>query len=303
MSRIRTNVFALLLLLLGAALALSACGGGGSSSSTTTPVAGTVSGVVVKGPVSGSTVSAYGVNANGTMGPMLGSATTDAFGQFMLSIGNYAGPLMLKTSGGSYTDEAAGVNMTMRSGDMMTAAIPAIAAGSMVENVHITPLTSMAEAMAEHMTGGLSDANITMANGAVSAYFMVDDIVHTRPINPLVAGSAAGASTAMKNYGMALAAMSQYARNVGIMPSSAMVTAFMDDASDGVMDGVADGGSIAMGGAMMGGMMMTSSAGTGGLAGAMSDFIASGFNASGVMAADMAALMQQLIGSDGHMMH
>jgi hypothetical protein len=151
------------------------------------------------------------------------------------------------------------------------------------------------------MGGGLSDTNIPSANRAVGAYFMVDDIVHTPPMNPLMAGSAAAASTAMKNYGLVLAAMSDYARQFGMNSSAAMVTSLVEDAADGVLDGTGDGKPTSMGGGMMGGMRMPLSAGTSSMAGAMSDFIASAFNASGVSAADMAALMQHLRSADRHM--
>jgi len=79
------------------------------------------------------------------------------------------------------------------------------------------------------MTGGMTGANITAANNAVGAYFMVGDIMFTPPMDPTVAGSGASATQVMKNYGMTLAAMSQYAETI--------VTTMMEDAPDGVMDG------------------------------------------------------------------
>jgi hypothetical protein len=72
----------------------------------------------------------------------------------------------------------------------------------------------------------------------------VTDILHTVPMNPMVTGSGSAATQNQKNYGMSIAAMSQYAKTQGMTTSSSgMVTAMMNDASDGVMDG------------MMGGMM------------------------------------------------
>jgi hypothetical protein len=260
----------------------------------------TISGNAVKGPVSGATVSAYGVS-NGAAGSALGSATTDAHGAFTLSVGNYSGPVMLRLVGGTYTDEATGSNMSMAASDAMTAVLANVAAGSIVSGVQMTPLTSMAQAIAVHMAGGMSSANIATANAAVGAYFMVDDILYTPPMNPLVAGSGVAAAQSMMNYGMALAAMSQYARNVRMPVSSSLVTNMMADASDGTMDGFASGSQIMMGGTMMGGAMMQSNAGTSGLAGAMSDFLGSGMNQSGVTSANMSALMQKLMSTNGHM--
>ncbi len=63
---------------------------------------------------------------------------------------------------------------------------------------------------------------------------------------------------------MSIAAMSQYAKTIGMTTSSSgMVTAMMKDASDGVMNGMMGSTAISMAGmgGMMGGMMQ-SSAGT-----------------------------------------
>lgn len=286
-----------------AALLLAGCGGGGSSGiDATTPSAQgtTMSGNVVKGPVSGATVKAFAVTG-GTMGSQVSSATTDANGAFTMSMGDYAGPVMLQMSGGTYTDEATGALMTMGAGDMMTAVFPTVAAGSAVTGVAVTPLTAMAQAMAQHMAGGLTDANISAANSAVGNYFMVGDILHTQPINPLVAGSGTGASQAMMNYGMTLAAMSQYAKGTGMTASSGFVTAMMNDAADGVIDGKAAGVPVAMGGGMMGGSMMQTDSGRTGLATAMTDFMNSSLNKSGVASTNMTTLMQQLRTSGGQM--
>ena len=100
---------------------------------------------------------------------------------------------------------------------------------------------------------------------------------------------------------MTLAAMSQYAKTLNMSISSAMVTAMMNDASDGVMDGRKGVSQISMPmGGMMGTSMMSATAGTNGLATAMTDFMGSAANASGVTAADMTVLTQKLAKSNGH---
>ena len=259
-----------------------------------------VSGTVVKGPVSGATVTAYAVT-NGTMGAQVGGGTTDSMGNFSISIGDYSGPMMLQASGGSYTDEAMGTTMTMQSGDVMACSIPSAAAGATNTGIQMTPVTTMAHSWVHHMTGGITDANIVAANAAMGAYFSVSDILHTMPMDPTVVGSGTGATQDAKNYGMAIAAMSQYAKTVVMPNSSGMVTAMADDASDGVMDGKMAGSSIAMGGGMMGGSMMQPTAGTTSLATAMSTFVGSAKNQSGVTMADMQALVDKLNASNGQM--
>ena len=303
-ARSSSTILSLLLATATVTLIVSGCGGGGSSGSdvvTSSVSQGTISGNAVKGPVSGATVSAYGLS-NGAAGPALASATTNARGAFTLSVGDYSGPVMLRMTGGMYTDEATGSNMSIAGSDVMTAVLANVAAGSTVSGVQMTPVTSMAQAMAEHMSGGMTSANIATANAAVGAYFMVGDILYIPPMNPLVAGSGVAATQAMMNYGMALAAISQYAKSVRMPVSSSIVTYMMSDASDGTMDGSASGSQIMMGGTMMGGgTMMQGNAGTSGLAGAMSDFLGSGMNQSGVTSADMSELMQKLMSTNGQM--
>lgn len=58
----------------------------------------------------------------------------------------------------------------------MTCAIPFYEAGTTVGDVLITPLTSMARIMAEHMHGGMTGVNITESNDAVGHYFDVADM-------------------------------------------------------------------------------------------------------------------------------
>ncbi len=279
----------------------AACGGGGGGDTSTAGVGsggtGYLSGVVTKGPVSGTTVTAYAI-AGGQPGAQVGTASTDVNGGFSMSIGTYAGPVMLQTSGGNYTDEATGTTMSMAQGDVMSVALPSVAAGATISGIQVTPVTAMAQAIAKQMAGGMTDANIAAANMAMGSYFSVSDIVHVQPMNPLVPGSGANASQDAQHYGMTLAAMSKYAQMQGMGSSSAMVTAMMNDAPDGIMDGRAGGVPVTMGG-MMGSTMMPPAAGTTGLGVAMNAFMSSAQNKSGITTP---ALMNKLMGSSGHVM-
>jgi hypothetical protein len=234
------------------------------------------------------------------MGAQLAGTATDGQGAFSLSLGSYAGPVMLQMTGGIYVDEATGQTMTMASTDVMTAVMATLTAGTHLTGVCITPLTSMAQARAQAMSGGMSDTNIASANHAVGTYFMVNDILQTPPMDPRMQGSGSMANQDMADYGMTVAAMSQYAHGLGMQVSSAFVTAMMKDAADGMMNGMAGGSQIQMGGGMMGGGgMMQGNAVTTGLAGAMTDFVGGTMNHSGMTSADMNALIQKLASSDG----
>jgi hypothetical protein len=269
------------------------------SGGTGSVVNGTVSGKVFNGPMSQAMVTAYALNG-GSRGAQIASTATDTQGAFSMSLGSYTGPVMMQVTGGTYTDEATGETMTMGSGDVMTAVMSTVNSGSNVSGMWITPLTSMAQARAQAMAGGMVDANITAANAAVGNYFMVGDILHTQPMNPAVTGSGSAASQDERDCGVAIAAMSQYAKDLGMTASSAFVTAMMSDASDGMMDGRSGSGQFSMGGGMMGsGGMMQSTTGTTGLATAMTNFMTSTMNRSGLTSTDMNALIQRLAGSSG----
>jgi hypothetical protein len=279
------------------------CGGGGGGgdlafNNVGSGGTGLVSGTVTKGPVGNASITAYAISA-GQMGAQIGSATTDVNGNFSMTIGSYAGPVMLQMSGGSYTDEATGAPMSMAQGDVMTAAMPSVTAGASNSGVQVTPVTAMAQTRAQHMAGGMTDANIASANTAMGNNFSVTDILHVAPMNPLVAGSGTGASLDAQNYGMTLAAMSKYAQTLGLSSSSGMVTAMMNDATDGVLDGKTATGPVQMGGGMGGGMMLPAAAGTSGMGGAMNTFMHSTQNKSGVTTPDLVSKLNGATGQVG----
>ncbi|HAL39579.1 MAG TPA: hypothetical protein DCP03_16305 [Polaromonas sp.] len=278
-----------------ALLVASGCGGGGGVDVAGVGSGGTgaISGTATAGPISNATITAYSING-GQMGAQIATAATDVNGNFTMAIGSYAGPVMLQASGGSYTDEATGTVMPMAAADAMTAVMPTVAAGATNSGIQVTPVTAMAQAMAQHMNGGMTDANIAAANTAMGNNFSVSDILHIRPMNPLVAGSGTGVSQDAQNYGMTLAAMSQYAKTLGLTTSSTMVTAMMNDATDGILDGKAGATSVQMGG--MAGGMLPATAGTSGMGAAMNAFMNSTQNKSGVTTV---TLMNKLNGSSG----
>jgi hypothetical protein len=298
-----SKVWAMMVLILtiGSSLLLFGCGGGsGGGDGATSSVDGVISGTAVKGPINGATVKAFAINS-GVMGTQIGTGTTDAQGNFTLSIGSYSGSVMLQMSGGTYTDEATGASMTMQSGDVMTSMMPQVNAGAVMSGVQITPLTSMAQMRAQSMGGGMTPANIAAANTAMGNYFSVSNILYTHPMNPLTPGSGSGATQEIRNYGIMLAAMSQYTNSIGMPFSSGMVIAMMNDASDGVMNGMMGNSQIMMGG--MGGMMgnnpLSTTAGTSGLASAMITFMGSVQNRSGLIFTDMQALHNKILASGG----
>jgi hypothetical protein len=297
MSKSRFSRIWLLVAMVAMLLFETACGGGGGIDVGS---GGTgISGSVIKGPAANATVNAYAI-AGGQPGAQLGSATTDGNGNFSMTIGAYSGSVMLQASAGTFRDEATGALMTMASGDVMATVIPSVTSGATITGVQVTPITSMAQTRAQQMAGGMTQSNIAAANTAMGNYFSVSDILHVQPMNPLAPGSGSNASPDARNYGMTLAAMSQYAKSLNMANTSALVTSMMSDASDGMMDGKKGSSPITMTmGGMMGTSMMAPTAGTTGLATAMTSFAMSPANMSGLTAADVAPLGQKMSSSGG----
>ncbi|HYP67527.1 MAG TPA: hypothetical protein VEP67_04670, partial [Thiobacillaceae bacterium] len=140
---------------------LAACGGGGGGGGGGTATQGSVSGTATKGAMSNATVTAFAIS-NGLKGTQIRTTTTDGNGNFSMNTGSYGGPMMLQVSGtaASWTDEAGRGTMTMPSGDVMTAVIPEFTAGTTMSGIQVTPITAMAQAMAQHISGGMTAANI-----------------------------------------------------------------------------------------------------------------------------------------------
>ena len=65
-----------------------------------------LSGVVLKGPVSGATITASKLRPDLTPGDTLASGTTDETGFFGLTLAPYNGDVLLVATGGSYAEEA-----------------------------------------------------------------------------------------------------------------------------------------------------------------------------------------------------
>jgi hypothetical protein len=120
-------------------------------------------------------------------------------------------------------------------------------------------------------------------------------------MNPLEPGSGATATQDAKSNGICIAAMTQYAKTIGMTTSSSgIVTAMMKDASDGFHerhDGL-DGHLYGWHG-RHDGRQYAIRCGTSGMATGMSQFVGSAMNKSGVQMSDMQALINKLNSSGG----
>ena len=228
-------------------LAMAACGGvkveatsaedGGGTAPAVSTAKVTLAGQAVKGPLHAATVTLYTLNSDGTLGASLATTTTDDTGHWTTQ-GNFAGPVAIVVTGGSYTDEATGNPVDNKPEDQLITWLDQVKDAMSIAS---TPLTTIAVQRAnKHASQGLATA-IANANKEVADLFKLSGIDITQSEVDDLTGPAAK-DPARKNaaqYGLALAALTQVARDKGIAPGQVMqmIRDFAEDFSDGTLDG------------------------------------------------------------------
>jgi hypothetical protein len=161
-----------------------------------------ITGVASAGPVNFGLVTAYAIRSGvvDTATP-LGQEPTDPNGNFAVNVGTYEGPVMLRVTGGSFTDEASGVLASLKI-PLRALISNATATGSNVAAV--TPLTELAVVKSES-AGNITAQAIDDTNAEIASFFNLNDIITTLPI-------AAGTGDE-KKYVVFLAIFSQFVNN------------------------------------------------------------------------------------------
>lgn len=202
---------------------LAGCGGGGGGGGSTAGGTSTiVSGYAVKGPISGGVVTLYAINSNGLKGNALGSGRTASDGYYAINIGAYTGNIIVEVVGGSYIDEATSAsvnNSTLRA---------AVASVNGSTTVSVTPLTEIAVINAGNT---LTQSSISTANSLVSNMIGGINIISTTPVDATNISSQ-GATQVKKDYGLALAAVSQMIADGTYSNVSTAVSGIANDLSD-----------------------------------------------------------------------
>lgn len=230
------------------AVAIAGCGGGGGSSGGGTPPAtpkSSVAGAVTKGPVAGATLYLYSMDAAGqkTGDSVAGPIVTELDGSWSVQVpDSVPRPLLIESSGGTYTDEATGGEVTAGS---LNSFLPEGA-----ETAAVTPLSELlVRATREHL---LDNAGASLDEGLDAGLDVLDNVLGVS-FDPLTTvPSTTGDDEAAKQYAAVLGGLSTQAKNVsaGTDPFET-VLALVDDASDGVVDGKKDGADIVLGDATL----------------------------------------------------
>ena len=203
-------------LLILAVLILPGCsGGGGTSAPASTPAPSqngnsvTISGAVVKGPVSGGEIRVYAVkDGQIDLSALLGLGKTAADGSFTMTLFSPpTGPVVLEVTGGTYTDEASGTpGVPLKT--PLRAAVPNVSDGA---KIAVTPLTHLACKQVEGI-GALTAIEIEDANVQIGRFFQISDLIASVPFDP-TRPAPAGTTNDQKKYAAALGVFSQLVNN------------------------------------------------------------------------------------------
>jgi len=225
-------------------LALAGCGGGGGfnplSGGGSGPI---VSGSVIKGPVSGATLTVYALNTDGTYGAVLGTGTTDATGNFSFSLtAPHTGPAALVATGGTYTSETTGATVSGAGSSLCAMAID-LSAGA--TGLVITPLSDMVCARAAALAAGGTPLPTAIADAdtfVMSIYGLTGRPETLRP-----SFTAGALCTDAGKLAMVLAALDKLRTGLA-GGSDALYTALSSDIADGTFDGLSGGAAVPLGG-------------------------------------------------------
>ncbi|MDD2733105.1 MAG: hypothetical protein PHF56_04125 [Desulfuromonadaceae bacterium] len=206
-------------------LSLISFGCGGSSSQSPSAATTSVSGVVMAGPASGSSVTAKSASGAVVSGPV----TTGADGSYTIVIPNTAltGDLIFEASGGTFTDEA-----TATTGVPMGTLTSYAVAGTLVagSNVAIDPSSTIIQKL---IAGGKTKVAAESAFAAAFGY------TPDNSVKPVFAGMSSASTTPQRLAGLRAAAFSQLTADLTLSPGDqfALINAIAADLSDGTVDG------------------------------------------------------------------
>ncbi|MGB1464946.1 MAG: InlB B-repeat-containing protein [Alcanivorax nanhaiticus] len=230
---------------LAVAVAIAGCGGGGGSSGggkAPQPAAkSAVSGAVTKGPVAGAELYLYRMDAAGnkTGDAVAGPIQTAADGSWSVQLpGSIPRPLLIESSGGTYTDEATGGTVNAGS---LNSFLPEGA-----ETAAVTPLSELlVRSTREHLASNPGDS---IEAGIDAGAGVLDDVLGVT-FDPLTTvPSTTGDDAAAKQYAAVLGGLSTQANTlIGSADPFDTVMALIEDASDGVVDGKKNGNPIPIG--------------------------------------------------------
>ncbi|TXH05576.1 MAG: hypothetical protein E6R07_01845 [Nevskiaceae bacterium] len=201
-----------------------------------------LTGTTTLGPLNGSNITVFQVNADGSNGKQIGSGVTNNDGTFKITLTEKpTGPFRVCSADGAYTDESTGTGKTNQVKDFC-ALVPLNAA-----DVNVNPLTAFIDALtkgqikktANPKPADLQNA-VTAAQNKIQKFFALKNPPHT--VKPTFAAPPTGAAPT-DGYLLAalLGAYSQLEKDNGQRCGGTVaqdrLNALIADITDGVFDG------------------------------------------------------------------
>lgn len=168
---------------------------------------GDVTGKVMSPPLISSTVKIYAYTGM-TKGVLLGTGTTDSNGEYSIPLRTFAVPILVEAKGGSYTEPASGINITL-SDEQSFSAVDEYAGAD--KTIIVSPFTTFAHARAKYLAWlGVDDITaISAANGQFNNITGVN-ITTIFPADPDDSNSYTFTLTNNHKYGLLIAGISQW---------------------------------------------------------------------------------------------
>lgn len=199
---------------------LTACGGGGGSAATSSLGSSALTGIASKGIISGATVTAYCGGSKANPQVVMGTATTDANGNYSITPSSTCSlpveVVVKPKAGATMLDEATGVTVPLPSNFTMSAYI---ANPGTTSTANITPFTNMAASVINNSSTTPNATNVGAAINAViaSALGGDDQLYNAKPLTP---AAAANGTVEEKKLSALLTAISAHANSLVITSAS-----------------------------------------------------------------------------------
>jgi hypothetical protein len=220
-----------------AALLVGLAGCGGDSSTKTRTPTVSLSGAAIQGAMSGSTVSAYAVNAGdgSSITPALATTTTDSGGQFDLAIPPQSGPVRITVSGGSFESEMNGAAV----GAPGTVSLLMASGGANVSGLSVNPLSTFVDS---RTVGLLAAGGMTFGAALSQAAAQIEKIYGLSSDPGSLTPNYRSSGTDAANLGLIVGAIINEDQYLCPSAPGGLVTALAADIADGVFDGKGPGG-------------------------------------------------------------
>jgi hypothetical protein len=270
---------------------------------------GSITGSVIKGPVSGATVTAFSVDGAGRRDAELGTTTTAQGGAFTVNVGDHAGPTLVCAASGTFVDEATG-GIVQLGAQSLCSLVDNQELGGATTDITLTPWTSLHAALTGCYLSAARESDFAAASSRAQLRlndFLAAGVPGFQFRSTGVLDPTAGLAPSLTPeawHGLLIAGISESARQISIasdldvgvrVTGATLTTDLIRDIDDGncVFDGLAAGGvQLAQGNISLSANTLRGA--PQGLAQSLKRFVDGERNASGISSASLEGLTDAL---------